>query len=102
VCAWPEPPNARSAGKSAGTETPNADETARERLQAVRIARAPVLRAFDVIEGREEETPAFAAQWAAEGWAAMRLFREAKPAAYVQLIGGFYREQPDKTDSDDL
>jgi hypothetical protein len=57
-----------------------------------------VRRAVDVIEGREEETPALAAQWEAEGRAAIEIFREANPGGFVRLVLGLCRHD-DNTDT---
>ena len=47
-------------------------QAGRELRRDVRAAAALVRRAVAVIEGREAETPALAAQWKAEGRAALK------------------------------
>jgi len=61
------PPGERNGRYTEGRFTKAAKQAARERRRAVRVATAMVRHFVDVIEGREEETPAFAAQWEAEG-----------------------------------
>jgi hypothetical protein len=77
------PPGERNGRYIEGRFTKAAKQAARERRRAVRVATALVRR---VIEGREEETPALAAQWEAEGAAAIETFRKANPGGYVRLV----------------
>src|SRR6266508_1783211 len=92
------PPGERNGRYTEGRFTKAAKQAARERQQAARerrravgVATAMVRHFVDVIEGREEETPAFAAQWEAEGAAAIETFRKGNPAGYVRLVLGLCR-----------
>jgi hypothetical protein len=67
----------RNGRYTEGRFTRAAKQAAREHRRDVRAAAALVRRAVAVIEGREAETPALAAQWKAEGRAALRMFAEA-------------------------
>jgi hypothetical protein len=84
-----------------GRFTQAAKQAAREHRRDVRAATALVRRAFAVVEGREDETAALAAQWQAEGRAALRMFRDANPSGFVKLVLRLCREQRGD-DFDDL
>ena len=83
----------RNGRYTEGRFTRTAKQAAREHRRDVRAAAALVRRAVAVIEGREAETPALAAQWKAEGRAALRMFRDANPAGFVKLVLRLCREQ---------
>ena len=52
----------------------------------MRDAAALVRRVFAIVEGREAETAALAAQWKAEGRAALEMFAQANPSGFVKLV----------------
>jgi hypothetical protein len=85
------PPGERNGRYTEGRFTKAVKQAARERRRAVRVATAMVRHFVDVIEGREEETPAFAAQREAKGAAAIETFRKGNPAGYVRLVLGLCR-----------
>jgi hypothetical protein len=76
----------RNGRYTEGRYTRAAKQAAREHRQAVRAAAALVRRVFAIVEGRQNEPPALAAQWKAEGLAALRMFRDANPAGFVKLV----------------
>jgi hypothetical protein len=76
----------RNGRYTEGRFTKAAKQAAREHRRDVRAAAALVRRAVAVIEGREAETPALAAQWKAEGRAALRMFAQANPSGFVKLV----------------